>query len=79
VIFSRLTKDLKMHILQNKHSKLSEKESKILLEEFNISKAQLPKILSTDPALPENCEIGDIIKIERKEGGKINPYYRVVI
>jgi len=60
------TKDLKMHILQNKHSKLNEKESELLLKKFNLSKTQLPKILSNDPALPENCEIGDIIKIERK-------------
>ena len=30
---------------------------------FNISKAQLPKILSNDPAVPEGCIIGDIIKL----------------
>ncbi len=68
-----------MHILQPKHSKLSEKESEKLLNEFNISRAQLPKILSNDSALPENCQEGDIIKIERKEGGKITFYYRVVV
>jgi DNA-directed RNA polymerase subunit H len=68
-----------MHILQPKHIKLNEKESEALLKKFNISPAQLPKILSTDPALPEGCEIGDIIKIERKEEEKINIYYRVVV
>jgi len=68
-----------MHILQSKHIKLSEKEIQKLLEDLNISKAQLPKILSSDPGLPEGCEIGDIIKIERKEEDKINVYYRVVI
>jgi len=68
-----------MHILQPKHSKLNEKESEELLKKLNISKAQLPKILMTDPALPEGCEIGKIIKIERKEGDKINVYYRVVV
>jgi DNA-directed RNA polymerase subunit H len=71
--------NFKMHILQPKHSKLNEKESEELLANFNISKAQLPKILSTDPALPEGCEVGDIIKIERKEGDKILPYFRVVV
>lgn len=68
-----------MHILQSKHSKLNEKQAEELLKKLNISKAQLPKILSSDPGLPENCQIGDIIKIERKQGGKINLYYRVIV
>lgn len=68
-----------MHILQPKHFKLSEKEADKLLEKLNVSKAQLPKILSNDPALPEGCNVGDIIKIERKEKDKINIYYRVVV
>lgn len=66
-----------MHILQPKHSKLNEKEAEALLEKLNISKAQLPKILSSDPCVPENCKIGDIIKIERKN--KKEPYFRVVV
>lgn len=76
-----------MHILQPKHSKLNEKEVEKLLSKFNISKAQLPKILSTDAGLPEDCIVGDIIKIERekidknqsKEGGKDYIYFRVVV
>jgi len=68
-----------MHILQPKHSKLNEKDAQELLEKLNISKAQLPKILLTDPSLPENCTVGDIIKIERKEGDKVNLYFRVVV
>jgi len=64
-----------MHILQPKHTKLNEKESAELLKRLNISKAQLPKILSTDAGLPEGCTIGDIIKIDRKTG----VYYRVVV
>ena len=70
-----------MHILQPKHIKLKEKEEEELLESLNISKAQLPKILSTDPGLPEECSVGDIIKIERKEpeSEKTNVYYRVVV
>jgi len=68
-----------MHILQPKHTKVNEKEVEALLSKLNISKAQLPKIFLTDAALPEGCQIGDIIKIERKEGDKINLYYRVVI
>ncbi len=68
-----------MHILQPKHFKLNEKETEELLGKLNISKAQLPKILSTDVALPEGVVVGDIIKIERKDGDKINLYYRVVV
>ena len=68
-----------MHILQPKHTKLNEKDSEELISELNISKAQLPKILSSDNSLPDNYIIGDIIKIERKEGEKTYLYYRVVI
>jgi len=68
-----------MHILQPKHSKISEKESEELFSRLNISKAQLPKIFSNDPALPEGCVVGDIIKIERKEENKINIYFRVIV
>ncbi|MDD5012499.1 MAG: DNA-directed RNA polymerase subunit RpoH/Rpb5 C-terminal domain-containing protein [Candidatus Nanoarchaeia archaeon] len=64
-----------MHILQPKHIKLNEKETEELLKKLNISKAQLPKILSDDAALPEGCGVGDIIKIERKSG----EYFRVVV
>jgi DNA-directed RNA polymerase subunit H len=68
-----------MHILQPKHSKLNEKESENLLKKLNISKSQIPKILITDAALPEACNPGDIIKIERKDGDKTFVYYRVVV
>jgi DNA-directed RNA polymerase subunit H len=69
----------KMHILQSKHTKLSEKDAEELLSKLNISKAQLPKIFLDDSALPENCEIGDIIKIERKEEGGSVIFHRVVV
>ena len=69
-----------MHILQPKHSKMSEKEIEELLKRFNISKAQLPKILLSDVALPENCKVGDVIKIERRSpDDKPVFYYRVVV
>ncbi len=68
-----------MHILQPKHSKVNEKEAEKLLSNFNISKSQLPKILLSDPGLPEGCNIGDVVKIDRKEGEKVHTYYRVVV
>ena len=70
-----------MHIFQPKHSKISKKEEDELLNRLNISKTQLPKIKSTDPALSQDIKIGDIIKIERKsaDGEESFFYYRVVI
>ena len=68
-----------MHILQPKHIKLSEKEAEELVTKLNISKSQLPKIFLDDAGLPEGCNVGDIIKIERKEGDKTHIYFRVVV
>jgi DNA-directed RNA polymerase subunit H (RpoH/RPB5) len=68
-----------MHILKSKHIKIKTEEAKILLEKYNLSPSQLPKIKLEDPCVPEGCQRGDILKIERKEGDKINLYYRVVV
>jgi DNA-directed RNA polymerase subunit H len=70
-----------MHILQPKHTRLNEKEASEILQKLNISKSQLPKIFKDDSALPEDCQIGDLIQIERKnpETGEVHFYYRVVI
>jgi len=67
-----------MHILQPKHTKLKANEVKILVEKYNISISQLPKIKQADPAVPEGAIKGDVLKIERKEEDKIHVYYRVV-
>jgi DNA-directed RNA polymerase subunit H (RpoH/RPB5) len=68
-----------MHVLQSKHSKLKPDEVKALLLKFNVSVSQLPRIKKTDPSLPPDIEVGDIVKIERKtETGK-SIYYRVVV
>jgi len=64
-----------MHVLQSKHMKLTEKEVEKLLERLNIALVQLPKISVKDPALPEGCEVGDAVKISRKD----EDYYRVVV
>jgi len=68
-----------MHILQPKHIKLNEKEADKLLRKLNVSKAQLPKILLSDAALPEGCAVGDIIKIERDGDDAVHFYFRVVV
>lgn len=68
-----------MHILQPKHYKLKQEEVAKLLEKYNISLSQLPKIKFGDPGLPENCNVGDVIKISRKSEGEIVDFFRVVI
>lgn len=67
-----------MHVLQPKHTKLKPEEVKKLLEKYNLSVSQLPKIKLSDPAVPEGCERGDVLKIERKEEDKVHVYYRAV-
>jgi len=68
-----------MHVLQPKHLKLKKEEVEKLLKKFNISASQLPKIGIEDAALPEGCEKGDVIMVEREYDDKIVPYYRVVV
>ena len=73
-----------MHILQPKHIKLNKEETEKVLNKLNVSKAQLPKILLSDPALPKDCQVGDLIKCDNcgvtyskdaiaKEKGGCNP------
>lgn len=55
------------HILIPKHEKISKEEKEKLLEKYNISFKQLPKINIKDPAITSmDAEIGDVIKITRK-------------
>lgn len=54
-------------------------EVKIILEKYNISLAQIPKIKLSDPGVPEGCNVGDVLKIERKEGEIVSIYYRVIV
>ena len=67
-----------MHVLNPTFTKLNQEEADKLLKEFNISRAQLPKIKINDPSLPEGCEVSDILKIERISENEKIIYYRVV-
>lgn len=69
------------HSLVPKHVILSEEEKQKLLEKFNISSEQLPKISTSDPVVNFlGAKAGDILKIERKSptAGE-TLYYRLVI
>ena len=69
-----------MHVFQPKISKLKQEEIDKLLQKLNISLSQLPKISKEDPSLPENCDIGDVVKIERKlKDDSGEEYFRVII
>lgn len=69
------------HELVPKHTILSEEESTKLLQTYNVSRKQLPKILITDAAIKKlNPKAGDIIKIIRRSPTtKSAVYYRVVV
>jgi DNA-directed RNA polymerase subunit H len=60
---------------------MEKEEVEALLQEYNITKGQLPKILVTDPVLKKiNATRGDVVKITRKSrtAGK-SVFYRVVV
>jgi DNA-directed RNA polymerase subunit H len=64
-----------------KHEILTKEEEEELLKKYKITKKQLPRILSTDPAVKAiGAKKGDIIKITRKSptAGETY-YYRVVV
>jgi len=73
--------DITNHSLVPKHSILSEKEKADLLEKYQISMNELPKILKTDPAIRHlPVKEGNIIKIVRESptAGKV-VFFRGVI
>ena len=73
--------DISKHLLITKHTKITEPEHKLLLEKYNISQKQLPKILKSDPAIQHlDPKVGDVMKIERKSptAEKITLYREVI-
>ncbi len=69
------------HEMVPEHIVLSEEEKKEVLEKYNISIKQLPKILAKDPVVKAiGAKPGDVIKIVRKSpvAGK-SVYYRLVV
>ena len=73
--------DIRKHMLVPEHSKLTKKEIQELLEKYNLSLNELPKIVLTDPAITNlNAKSGDVIRITRDSPtAGISIYYRVVI
>jgi DNA-directed RNA polymerase subunit H len=69
------------HSLVPKHEKLDDKEKKELLEKYQITPKELPKILKKDAAIKElGAKPGDIIQITRKsETAGVSVFYRCVV
>jgi len=57
--------DVSEHELVPEHSVLDENTLEGVLGEYNIKQTDLPKIKRADPALPDDAEVGDVIKIVR--------------
>ncbi|QHS16718.1 DNA-directed RNA polymerase subunit H [Halopenitus persicus] len=55
------------HELVPDHELLDDPEAvEEVLAEYNVSKTDLPRIKRTDPALPDEAEPGDVVKIVRE-------------
>lgn len=69
------------HILIPKHSKLSDAQKEKLLEKYNISIKELPRMLKTDSGIASLvAKPGDVIKIIRKSPTASEAiFYRVVV
>jgi DNA-directed RNA polymerase subunit H len=69
------------HALVPKHTKLSDKDKKELLEKYQITLKELPKVMKKDPGIKElGVKPGDVVKIVRKsETAGETVFYRCVV
>ena len=73
--------DINKHVLIPEQKKLDDKEKANLLEKYNISLTNLPRILMEDKSISKlKPKEGDVIKIIRKSlTAGVTTFYRVVI
>jgi len=58
--------DVSQHELVPDHVLLDDPEDvEEVLAEYDVKKTDLPKIKRTDPAIPDDAEVGDVVKIIR--------------
>ncbi|NIB98474.1 DNA-directed RNA polymerase subunit H [Halobacterium sp. R2-5] len=57
--------DVSQHELVPEHTVLDEDELEDVLVDYDIERTDLPKIKRKDPALPDDAEVGDVVKIVR--------------
>jgi DNA-directed RNA polymerase subunit H len=57
--------DVSEHTLVPDHSLMDEEELQSVLDEYDVKRTDLPKIKRSDPALPDEADVGDVVKIVR--------------
>ncbi|MFB6093118.1 MAG: DNA-directed RNA polymerase subunit H [Haloquadratum sp.] len=57
--------DVSQHELVPEHTLIDEEEVESMLTQYDVERADLPKIKRRDPALPDEAEPGDVVKIVR--------------
>ncbi|WP_435334783.1 DNA-directed RNA polymerase subunit H [Haloarchaeobius sp. TZWWS8] len=57
--------DVSQHEMVPEHTIVDEDELTDVLEEYDIDRTDLPKLKRNDPALPDDAEPGDVIKVVR--------------
>ncbi|MFB6077805.1 MAG: DNA-directed RNA polymerase subunit H [Halarchaeum sp.] len=57
--------DVSQHDLVPEHTVLPEDEVEDVLEEYDVERTSLPKLKRRDPALPDDAEPGDVVKVVR--------------
>ncbi len=57
--------DVTQHELVPEHRLLGEDEVEEMLTEYDVERTNLPKIKRTDPATPDDAELGDVVEIVR--------------
>ncbi|RBI63527.1 DNA-directed RNA polymerase subunit H [Halomicrococcus sp. NG-SE-24] len=57
--------DVSQHDMVPEHSVLDEDDVSDVLSEYDIKRTDLPKIKRSDPALPDDAEVGNVIEIVR--------------
>lgn len=65
------------HELIPPHKLMSTKDAEAMLATFRVSKHQIPKIFSKDPAISGlGAKVGQIVEVERLDGSKS---YRLIV
>jgi DNA-directed RNA polymerase subunit H len=57
--------DVNQHTLVPEHTLVDDDDIEAILTEYDIRRADLPQIKRRDPALPDDAEPGDVVKIVR--------------
>jgi DNA-directed RNA polymerase subunit H len=57
--------DVSQHELVPDHTIVDEDRVEDVLEEYNITKTDLPKLKRLDPATPDEATVGDVVKVTR--------------